>query len=75
MTAIRNEKGQFVKKAAATVDPVAEVKAAILATVINFASDVYGALSKRTILKAYRTLFDADYATSYEWLATSGMKV
>ena len=75
MPAIRNEKGQFVKQAAPVVDPVAEIKAAILATVLSFASEVYGALSKRTVLKAYRTLFDADYATSYDWLETSGMKI
>jgi len=75
MTAIRNAKGQFVKQVAPTVDPIAEIKAAILATVINFATDVYGTISKRTILKAYRTLFDADYGTSYDWLETSGMKI
>ena len=73
MAAIRNEKGQFVKKVA-VVDPVAEMKALIVVKVKDFAEEIYGKVTQKSVLKAYRNLFDADYIASYAWLNASGLK-
>ena len=73
MTAVRNAKGQFVKKAAVTVDPVTEMKDLIVAKVKDFAEEIYGKVTQKSVLKAYRKLFDADYQTSYAWLNASGL--
>lgn len=78
MVALRNEKGQFVKKVveAVKMDP-AEAAAAIKDTtfriVTNFAQEVYGEATQKTILKAYRKLFDASYTDSYAWLRQTGL--
>ena len=71
MTAVRNAKGQFVKRV--PVDPKVEMKALIVATVKNFADEVYGKVTQKSVLKAYRNLFGADYQASYAWLHASGL--
>ena len=73
MVAMRNEKGQFVKKVAETVDPVAVIKEMTVRLVTEFANEVYGAANQRTVLKAYRKIFDASYADSYEWARQAGI--
>ena len=71
MTAVRNAKGQFVKRVA--VDPKVEMKALIVAKVKEFADEIYGKVTKKSVLKAYRKMFDADYLASYAWLNASGL--
>ena len=71
MTAVRNAKGQFVKKAA--VDPMTEMKQLIVAKVKDFAEEIYGKVTQKSVLKAYRKMFDADYQASYAWLNASGL--
>lgn len=78
MVALRNEKGQFVKKTVETVKmdlaTAAEaVKAAVVREVAEFAKDVYGEVTQKTALKAYRNIFDASYGDSYAWLRQSNL--
>ena len=73
MAAIRNEKGQFVKKVV-VVDPAVVMKEMIIAKVKDFAEEIYGKVNQRSVLKAYRKIFDADYVASYAWLNASGLK-
>jgi phosphopantetheine adenylyltransferase len=78
MVALRNEKGQFVKKTVETVKmdlaTAAEaIKAAVVREVTEFAKDVYGEVTQKTVLKAYRNIFDASYGDSYTWLRQSNL--
>lgn len=73
MVAIRNEKGQFVKKVVEPVDPMTVIKEMIVASVTRFAVDVYGKAEPKTLLKAYRKIFDASYVDSYAWARQAGI--
>ena len=75
MVAIRNEKGQFVKKAvkADPIDAAETIKNMTVRLVTEFAEEIYGKANQRTVLKSYRKIFDASYADSYTWLRHVGM--
>lgn len=73
MTVTRNAKGQFVKKTI-VVDHVAEMSKIINTKVSVFSDEVYGKVTKKTMLKAYRSIFSVDYLASYDWFKSSGIK-
>jgi hypothetical protein len=78
MVALRNEKGHFVKKTAETAKmdlaTAAEaIKAIMVREVTEFAKDIYGEVTQKTVLKAYRNIFGASYGDSYAWLRQSNL--
>lgn len=81
MVAVRNEKGQFVKKEAVVeVKPVdletakKDFQQVIVANVKKFAEEVYGKMDQKHILKAYRTMFDASYQEAYAWARINNLE-